>query len=111
MYGMHQQTGYALAGMDHLRQSITDILTTPIGSRVMRRNYGSRLYEWIDSPINRSTLVEIYAAVADALRRWEPRLTVNRIQVEAHQPGFLQLKLDGVYQNSRLNIDDITITL
>ena len=111
MHGMHSQTGRRLTGMDHLRHSIADILTTPIGSRVMRRDYGSRLYEYIDAPINRSTLVEIYSAVAEALRRWEPRLQVNRIQVEAHQPGYLQLKLDGTYQNSPLNLDGITIAL
>jgi phage baseplate assembly protein W len=110
MHGMHSQTGQRLTGMEHLRQSISDILTTPIGSRVMRRDYGSRLYEFIDAPINRSTLVEIYSAVAEALRCWEPRLQVNRVQVEAYQPGFLQLKLDGVYQNSPLNVDDIIIT-
>ena len=111
MHGMHAQTGQSLAGVEHLRYAITDILTTPIGSRIMRRDYGSRLYKYIDAPINRSTLVEIYAAVADALRRWEPRLTVSRIQVETHQPGFVQLKLEGVYQNSLLNVDDIFVTL
>ena len=30
MAGMHHTTGRALDGMDHLRQSITDILTTPV---------------------------------------------------------------------------------
>jgi phage baseplate assembly protein W len=93
MHGMHSQTGQHLTDIGHLRQSISDILTTPIGSRVMRRDYGSRLYEYIDAPINRSTLVEIYSAVAEALRRWEPRLTVKRIQVEAHQPGFFAAQI------------------
>lgn len=27
--------------LDHIRQSVQDILTTPIGTRIMRREYGS----------------------------------------------------------------------
>ncbi|NBO96416.1 MAG: phage baseplate protein, partial [Betaproteobacteria bacterium] len=41
MLGINAQTGQPLAGIDHLRQSIRDILTTRIGTRVMRRDYGS----------------------------------------------------------------------
>jgi hypothetical protein len=43
-----KETRKALEGIDHLKQSIIDILTTPIGSRVMRRDYGSRLFELVD---------------------------------------------------------------
>ncbi len=39
MKGMSAETGKALEGLEHLKQSITDILTTPIGSRIMRREY------------------------------------------------------------------------
>ena len=57
--GMNAETGRELTGLEHLKQSIADILNTPIGSRVMRRDYGSRLFELIDAPINRSTVVDI----------------------------------------------------
>ncbi len=39
MRGMNANTGKELEGIEHLKQSIIDILTTPIGSRVMRRDY------------------------------------------------------------------------
>ena len=48
MLGMDAKTGRRLEGDDHLRQSIADILTTPIGSRVLRRDYGSMLLDLID---------------------------------------------------------------
>ena len=35
---MNRNTGRAVAGLEHLRQSVADILTTPVGSRVMRRD-------------------------------------------------------------------------
>ncbi len=49
--GMNAATGRNLTGLDHLHQSIADILSTPIGTRVMRRDYGSRLPELIDAPM------------------------------------------------------------
>ena len=54
--GINQRDGTLLSDEAHLRQSITDILTTPLGSRVLRRDYGSRLYELIDAPISRQTV-------------------------------------------------------
>jgi phage baseplate assembly protein W len=80
MRGTNARTGKILSGLAHLRQSIRDILTTPLGSRVMRRNYGSRLFDLVDNPLNEQTLVELFAATAEALIRWEPRLQVTRVQ-------------------------------
>ena len=80
MPGTNNQTGKSLTGLAHVRQSVRDILTTPIGTRVMRREYGSRLFELLDAPLTPATLTEIYAAAAEALARWEPRLRVDRIQ-------------------------------
>jgi len=79
MIGMNRTTGTRLSGIDHLRQSITDILTTPIGSRVMRRDYGSRLFELTDSPANPSHVIEVFAAIAEALDNWEPRFKLSRV--------------------------------
>ena len=77
---MNRTTGQSITGLDHLRQSLGDILTTPIGSRVMRREYGSLVPELIDHPDNLATQVRVYAAVASALMRWEPRFRLTRIE-------------------------------
>ena len=97
MIGMDAQTGQQLSGIDHLRQSIRDILTTPIGSRVMRREYGSRLFELVDAPLSEETLTEIYAATAQALDAWEPRLRVTRMQARRAGEGQVSLDLEGEY--------------
>jgi phage baseplate assembly protein W len=39
--GMNSQTGLSISEVEHIRQSVRDILVTPVGSRVMRREYGS----------------------------------------------------------------------
>lgn len=79
MMGMDARTGHALSGDTHLAQSIADILATPIGTRLMRRDYGSRVPDLIDAPANTATRVQLYAATATALMRWEPRITLKRV--------------------------------
>ena len=111
MYGMNRTTGRPLSGIQHLRQSISDILTTPIGSRLMQREYGSRLYELVDAPINRKTLVEIYMAVAQALNRWEKRFKLHRVQVQRIEAGSVQIYLEGEYlpNNQILQLDVLNV--
>ncbi|WP_377153670.1 GPW/gp25 family protein [Roseateles sp. UC29_93] len=99
MNGLNQRTGRAIDGVDHLRQSVADILTTPIGSRIARRTYGSLLPELVDQPDNGATRVRIFAATAGALMRWEPRLKVSRIRLShGDRPGQVVVELEGVYQ-------------
>lgn len=98
MPGMHLLTGRALDGLDHLRQSIADILLTPIGSRLERRTYGSLLPELIDQPDNGTTRVRVYAAVASALMKWEPRLRISRVALTSGpEAGQVGLELTGQY--------------
>lgn len=63
---MDRTTGKTLSGIRHLRQRIADVLTTPIGTRVMRRDYGSRIFELIDNPTNERFKVEMTMAVYEA---------------------------------------------
>lgn len=111
MNGINASTGKSLDGIAHLRQSISDILTTPIGSRVMRREYGSRLFELIDAPINRETITDIYAATAEAIARWEPRFQVTQVVIAGAQPGLVELDLIGNYlpDGQEITLDGIVI--
>lgn len=95
MMGMSRTTGRALGGDAHLSQSIADVLTTPIGSRVMRRDYGSLLFELIDQPDNPRTRIRLFAAIAVALAKWEPRLRLRRVAVIRPAPGSLIVTVEG----------------
>ena len=97
MSGLNHLDGFSITGLDHLYQSIRDILSTPIGSRVERRDYGSNLYELIDRPVNNQTIIEIIAATADALRKWEPRFKVTKIEVPQIKVGHVTVNLFGIY--------------
>lgn len=97
MRGMSNKTGEYLNDLEHLEQSIIDILTTPIGSRVICRDYGSNLFQLIDMPVNRILFSRIYAAVAEAIDRWEPRFKVEKITINSIKEGHIILSLIGTY--------------
>ena len=97
MLGTDRNTGKPLSGIAHLRQSIADILTTPIGSRVGRRTYGSRLFSLIDAPLTAATLNDIYQAAAEAIINWEPRLQVTKIKVATAGAGKVLVDVIGNY--------------
>jgi phage baseplate assembly protein W len=97
MNGTSATDGKPLDGIAHLRQSIQDILTTPLGSRVMRRDYGSRLYELVDAPTNSETIMDLYAATAEALANWEPRFRLTQVKIASADAGAIALDLTGEY--------------
>jgi phage baseplate assembly protein W len=81
MKGMNAMTGRAIADLDHLYQSIGKILSTPLASCVQRRQFGSDLFSQLDAPNNGAARTRLYAAIATALMRWEPRLVLTRVQL------------------------------
>ncbi|MEL7966900.1 GPW/gp25 family protein [Vreelandella neptunia] len=97
MAGMNVTTGKHLEGIDHIRQSVADIITTPIGSRVMRRDYGSLVPELLDMPMSDALLMQVYAATVIAVSRWEPRIQITgtRRTVNTQQPGAAVIELQG----------------
>ena len=86
--GMSRTDGTLLTNDEHLRQSIHDILTTPLGTRLMRREYGSLLPFLIDSPANDATRLRLMAATATALIRWEPRIKVSKVTLTIIADGI-----------------------
>ena len=111
MNGINASNGAALDGLGHLRQSITDILTTPIGSRVMRRDYGSRLYRLVDAPMNGSILLDLYTATAEALAAWEPRIDVVSVIADSVEVGRISLSITANYlpDGRQVTLDGIEV--
>jgi phage baseplate assembly protein W len=94
--GLNSRGGIALVSDEEkVAQSIAIILSTPIGQRVMRPTFGSRLHELIFAPANPETfgLAEMY--VQDALNFWEPRIQVLDVNAgtDKAQPGVLLIRI------------------
>ncbi|MGQ2387024.1 GPW/gp25 family protein [Acinetobacter ursingii] len=92
---MSRENGRQLnSELDHIRQSIQDILTTPIGTRIMRREYGSLVPRLIDAPFDDITTLQLYAATATALLRWEDRIVLNSISLSSNEQGSYVLDMN-----------------
>lgn len=61
--GMNRSDGLTVTDLEHISQSIGDILRTPVGSRVMRRDYGSLLASMIDQPQTPALELQIKVAM------------------------------------------------
>lgn len=93
MSGLDRHTARAIGGDAHLAQSVTDVLMTPKGSLVLEREYGSDLPLLLDRPMNAATKVDLVQATAEALDRWEPRIVLRRVEIEAAEAGRMSLRL------------------
>ena len=94
--GMSAATGAALDDLAHIRQSVRDILTTPLGSRAMRRDYGSLVPRLIDQPAHAATRMRIISSVYTAISRWEDRIRVTAIRFDIGYDGKAAIALDAV---------------
>lgn len=112
--GMSRSTGSPISHIEHLRQSITDILTTPRGSRRMRPLYGSLLPRMVDLPVTKGTLSAMQAEIATALgsrkdaagREYgEPRFQLSGVRVTAVVDGKVSMVLQGLYQEKSLSLE------
>ncbi|ERK16767.1 Phage baseplate assembly protein [Serratia fonticola AU-P3(3)] len=93
--GMSRDTGTELTDLEHIRQSVRDILITPVGSRVMRREYGSLLSALIDQPQNTAVKLQVMAACYMAILKWEPRISLTAITFESYFNGQVIVDITG----------------
>jgi len=94
--GIDRRTGKVLKDWAHIQQSIEDIVTTAINTRVMRRPYGSNSPKLVDANMNDQALLALYVTVATALALWEPRFELTDVGFDVLSPtGQVQLRLAG----------------
>lgn len=97
MIGMDRHTGQPISGIEHLRQSIADILGTPLGSRRHRPEYGSKLRLFVDLPINAGWKSSVQAEAARALGRFEPRFKLEQVTALSLLDGKINMSVSGEY--------------
>lgn len=71
---------------DEIRQAIFIILNTVPGERVMRPEFGCNIHELIFWPANDHTAAIAERYVTDALKRWEPRISLQRVRAYPADP-------------------------
>jgi len=105
MAGFDRTTGRPLEGWAHVQQSLDVLFRTRIGSRVLRRTYGSAVPALLGRPINRATVLRFATAIIVAVELWEPRFRIKHISFSRPQNppeklrlGQLSMSLVGEYR-------------
>lgn len=81
---LNARGGWSLVdGVEEIEGSIRMILLTAPGERVMRPEFGCRVWDYLYDPINANTLGAMRNAMEEALDRWEPRVVVEAVTVRA----------------------------
>ena len=104
-----QSGSIALAeGGDGIDASIRMALSTAPGERVMRPQFGCRIWDLLFEPVNANTLGLMAEAVRDALSQWEPRIDVEDIEVEPDPASPARVVIRILYRmratNDRRNL-------
>ncbi len=81
---------------EDIRQAIRLILMTRPGERVMRPDFGCRIYDYAFGTADYTSLSGMRHAVEEALEEWEPRITdVNvEVRLEDGTSGLILIEID-----------------
>ncbi len=77
--GLNRNDGTPLSDWAHVEQCEQVIFTTRIGSRVMRRTFGSAVPGILGKNLVPSTMLKFWTAICAAIDLWEPRTRVTNI--------------------------------
>ncbi len=105
LQGMCRRTGQPLSGVAHLVQSIEDILSTPLGSRRERPEYGSRIPRMVDQPVTAGWVAAVQSEAARAIVRWEPRILLRRVSIVSLIDGRPVFRIEGDYVGESLVLE------
>lgn len=115
MAGIDRDTGKVLGGWPHVAKSLACLFTTAIGSRVMRRAFGSAVPALLGRSMSARLILRFKTAMIVACELWEPRykvVIVDTIEVEnspeAMRQGQLGLRMVGEYR-PRGHLGDPTV--
>ncbi len=80
--GVDHRGGIALtSGPEDLDCSLRVILSTAPGERVMRPEFGCRIWDLLFEPVNANTLGLMAQATREAVAQWEPRVELEEVEV------------------------------
>lgn len=68
-------------GAEDIDRSMRIVLATAPGERVMRPQFGCRIWEMMFEPVTANLLGSMAEAVHDAVAQWEPRVEVQSVDV------------------------------
>ncbi|HEH9401861.1 GPW/gp25 family protein [Aeromonas hydrophila] len=112
--GMDRDTGKVINGLPYLRQRLADVINTPIGSLVLRRDFGSRIFEMVDRNVNASFHMDCYVRLAEAINNPANGLDdfrLSEMRVRRLAAAHIEISLSGylLVNGEPITIDGVVI--
>lgn len=85
-------------GDDNVRESIRTILLTDLGERIMLPAFGAGLRDFLFEPNTAAAHRIMEDRIVQALRRWEPRITVRSVRVDEDDHDSQQANVTIFYE-------------
>ncbi|WP_235299098.1 GPW/gp25 family protein [Portibacter marinus] len=87
-----------------IEQSLKLILSTRPGERITNPKFGCNLYDYLFEPTIKSTLTKMKSAIETAILYFEPRITLNNVEIDTSREleGILDIKLE--YTIRKINV-------
>jgi phage baseplate assembly protein W len=96
--------GIALVAREReIEEAIRLVLGTSPGERPMRPEFGCRIHDYVFASADGATASAIAAEVREAIRRWEPRVDVEDVQVSFDARDAAVMYIDIKYAIRRTN--------
>ncbi len=86
-FGLSPKTGLvaSVSYEEDIKQSIRIILGTSKGERVMRPDFGCGIHDLVFAAVSTQVITELSATVREALRTYEARIDVRRVDVDSSE--------------------------
>lgn len=88
----------------HIEESIMQILGTMIGSRFMRRNFGSDMRGIVFGPNDPRLDAFLDWTIRNAIETWEPRVIVGQILIDRTEKGLGRLEVGVTFTIIKTNV-------
>ncbi|TYG34152.1 phage baseplate protein [Lonepinella koalarum] len=74
-------------GIDDVHLCIANILSTPKGTDILRPEFGSNHFDYLDQPYD-VALPNMVREITQALQKWETRIVVDEVFIDGQAPHF-----------------------
>ena len=93
-------------GEEDIRQSLRILMGTALGERIMRPGFGTPIAEYQFTSLDYDSLSMLSERMTDAIDRLEPRINLERVDVDASEGAEGMLKINVVYVIRSTNARD-----
>ncbi len=92
---------------EDIKQSLGILLSTTLGERVMRSDFGANLHQQVFEPMDAAFQTYVTSIISDAITNYETRINLDSVDVFVDpQEGKIELTVNFtiISSNSRANI-------